>query len=53
MARALCLLGLLLVSLTPALAVPAPMSDQELKEKSDLDAFARVLSATCTIVIPD
>lgn len=32
----------------PALALPAPMSDDELTEKSDLVALVRVLSVTCT-----
>jgi hypothetical protein len=38
---------------TAALAVPAPMSEQELMEKSDLVAVVRVLSVTCTSVIKD
>ena len=37
----------------PALAVPAPMSDAELLEKSDLVALVRVLSVTCTSVTQD
>ncbi len=37
----------------PALAVPAPMSEQELMEKSDLVALVRVLSVTCTSVVKD
>lgn len=37
----------------PALAVPAPMSEQELAEKSDIIALVRVLSVTCTRVATD
>ena len=37
----------------PALALPAPMSDDELLAKSDLVALVRVLSVTCTEVIKD
>ena len=37
----------------PALAVPAPMSEQELAEKSDIIALVRVLSVTCTSVATD
>ncbi len=37
----------------PALALPAPMSDDELLAKSDLVALIRVLSGTCTEVIKD
>ena len=37
----------------PALALPAPMSEQELMDKSDLVALVRVLSVTCTSVIKD
>ena len=35
---------------SPARALPAPMSDQELMEKSDLVALVRVLTVTCTSV---
>jgi hypothetical protein len=56
MVRFLCLLGVI-VSLSlatqPALAIPAPMSDQELIDKSDLVALVRVLSVTCTNVTTD
>ena len=48
---ALCL-SLVLVT-GPARALPAPMSDQELMEKSDLVALVRVLSVTCTSVTKD
>jgi len=37
----------------PALALPAPMSEQELMEKSDVVALIRVLSVTCTSVVKD
>jgi len=45
----------LLLSLlaTPALALPAPMSEQELTDKSDLVATVRVLSVSCTVVTKD
>src|SRR5215470_18212912 len=36
-----------------ALAVPAPLSVQELTDKSDLVALVRVLSVTCTTVTKD
>jgi hypothetical protein len=38
---------------SPARALPAPMSDQELMEKSDLVALVRVLNVTCTSVTKD
>jgi hypothetical protein len=38
---------------TQALALPAPMSDDELLAKSDLVALIRVLSVTCTGVAKD
>jgi hypothetical protein len=37
----------------PALAVPAPMSEQELTDKSDLVAQVRVLAVTCTSITQD
>jgi hypothetical protein len=37
----------------PAQALPAPMSEAELLEKSDLYARVRVLSVTCTSVAKD
>ena len=43
----LCLLA------TPALALPAPLSEQELTDKSDLVATVRVLSVSCTVVTKD
>jgi len=47
------LLLLLSVLATPALALPAPMSEQELTDKSDLIATVRVLSVSCTVVTKD
>jgi hypothetical protein len=46
---------LLLVSFvaSPACALPAPMSDQELMERSDLVALVRVLNVTCTSLTKD
>jgi len=38
---------------TPILALPAPMSDDELLAKSDLVALIRVLSVTCTGIEKD
>ncbi len=38
---------------TAAFALPAPMSEQELIDKSDLVALVRVISVTCTSVIKD
>lgn len=52
-------LGLMLVGLlmlapaTPALALPAPMSEQELMDKSDLVAVVRVLSVSCIAITRD
>ena len=43
----------LALAVGPALALPAPMSDQELMEKSDLVALVRVLSVTCTSLTKD
>jgi hypothetical protein len=37
----------------PAIALPAPMSDAELMEKSDLVALVRVMSVTCTSITED
>jgi hypothetical protein len=56
MIRHFKLLGLALLAAsiaTAALAVPAPLSEQELTDKSDLVALVRVLSVTCTIVTKD
>jgi hypothetical protein len=50
----LTVLGLSLALITPpALALPAPMPENELSEKSDLVALVRVLSVTCTSVTKD
>lgn len=43
----------LALTAAPALALPAPMSDQELMEKSDLVALVRVLNVTCTSLTKD
>jgi hypothetical protein len=56
MQRILTSLSLLLVIAfvaTPVVALPAPMSDDELLAKSDLVALVRVLSVTCTAVTKD
>ena len=55
MRRALPLLSLLLICILaqPAGAIPAPMSEQELMDKSDLVALVRVLSVTCTTITKD
>ncbi|MGK2923563.1 MAG: hypothetical protein ACSLE4_12430 [Methyloceanibacter sp.] len=37
----------------PALSLPAPMSDEELMENSDLVALVRVMSVTCTSITKD
>lgn len=51
--RLVSLAALALVFAGPALALPAPMSDAELEEKSDLVALVRVLSVTCTSITKD
>jgi len=55
MVRAFPQLSLLFVYLfaQPALALPAPMDDVELLEKSDVVALVRVLSVGCTSVTKD
>lgn len=56
MPRALRVLSILFATAgvaTPALAVPAPMSEQEMTDKSDLVALVRVLSVTCTTIAKD
>jgi hypothetical protein len=47
------LVPLLVVCAVPAFALPAPMSEHELLEKSDVVALIRVLSVTCTSVTKD
>jgi len=47
------LIAFALLAASPAYAVPAPMSDQELMDKSDLVAEVRVLSVTCTTLTQD
>ena len=49
----LSLLVLASLAALPALALPAPMSEQELVEKSDLVALVRVLAVTCTSIVKD
>jgi hypothetical protein len=51
--RVVWLFPLALLLATPALALPAPMSDAELMEKSDIVAVVRVLSVSCTAVTKD
>jgi hypothetical protein len=52
--KALSLLLLIAVGIaSPALALPAPMSDDELMDKSDVVALVRVLSVACTSVTTD
>jgi hypothetical protein len=56
MRRTLKLLSATLASFLialPAFAVPAPMPEAEMMEKSDLVALVRVLSVTCTGVTKD
>jgi hypothetical protein len=55
MPRFLTSLSLLVTVLliTPALALPAPMSDADLLSKSDLVALVRVISVTCVSVSKD
>ena len=55
MHRALRLLPLLLISFAaqPALALPAPMPEDELMEKSDVVALVRVKAVTCTSITKD
>ena len=47
------LASLLLLLVSPALALPAPMSEQELIDKSDIVAVVRVVSVSCTAIIKD
>jgi hypothetical protein len=51
--RVVWLFPLALLLATPAFGLPAPMSDEELIEKSDLVAVVRVLSVSCTAVTKD
>ena len=51
--RFLSLLVLACLAALPALALPAPMTEQELMEKSDVVALMRVVSVTCTSVTKD
>jgi len=49
----LSLLVLACLAPLPALALPAPMTEAELMEKSDVVALMRVLSVTCTSITKD
>jgi len=49
----LSLLVLACLAALPALALPAPMTEAELMEKSDVVALMRVLSVTCTSITKD
>lgn len=53
LSRGLSLLVLIMLGASPALALPAPMSDADLLAKSDLVALVRVLSVTCVSVSKD
>ena len=44
---------LLMAPFAPALALPAPMSEAELMDKSDLVAVIRVVSVSCTAITKD
>ena len=46
-------IALLCLNATPAMALPAPMSNEEMLSKSDLVALVRVLSVTCVSVTKD
>ncbi|MGB6909697.1 MAG: hypothetical protein WBE01_08180, partial [Methyloceanibacter sp.] len=52
-AKFLALALLMSLFAAPALALPAPMSEQDLNDKSDLVAELRVLSVSCTGVTKD
>ena len=51
--KAICVLLISAFAAAPAQAVPPPMTEQELMDKSDLVVLVRVLSVTCTTVIKD
>ena len=51
--KSLGLLVLVSFATVAALALPAPMSEQELTDKSDVVAQVRVLAVTCTSVTQD
>ena len=56
MIRPFKIFGLMVVATgiaTAALAVPTPLSEQELTDKSDLVALVRVLAVTCTTITKD
>ena len=49
----LYVLGFALLLASPAAALPAPMPEEEMMEKSDLVAVVSVLSVTCTVITKD
>jgi hypothetical protein len=49
----LAIVALLCLAAAPARALPAPMSDSEMLQKSDLVALVRIWSVTCTGVSKD
>jgi hypothetical protein len=51
--RLLSLFVVACLAALPALALPAPMTEAELMEKSDVVALVRVVSVTCTSVTQD
>jgi hypothetical protein len=53
MRRLLVSLALVALSIGPASALPAPMSQEQLLEKSDLVALVRIKSVTCVSVGKD
>jgi hypothetical protein len=52
-AALVCLVALAALTGKPAFALPAPMPEQDLMEKSDLIAVVRVLSVSCTVITKD
>lgn len=53
MRRLLMFLSFVVLLTTPTLALPAPMSEADLLEKSDIVAVIRVLSVSCTAITKD
>ena len=51
--RLVLALCLLCFAATPAAAIPAPMPEDEMTEKSDVVALVRVLTVTCTSITKD
>lgn len=52
-ARLISFIGILLIFSTQAIALPAPMSSEQLLAKSDVVALVWVLRVTCTSVTHD